>query len=161
MLRWVRNAWCTGRALLAAAAGTALALAFPLPGWAGLAWVAPGLLLLATAGTRGGHVFRLGYLAGLCHNFIALRWLLHIPFPAGAVAGWLALSAYLALYPALWVWLCWRFFPRHGFPPPRRPQRPRTTCHAGWLLFSRSPCSPGFPAFFGGCSVPPRGSPPT
>lgn len=113
MLRWVRNEWCTGRALLAGLAGTSLALAFPLPGWAGLAWVAPGLLLLATAGSRGGHAFRLGYLAGLCHNLVALRWLLHIPFPAGAVAGWLALSAYLALYPALWVWLCWRLRPRH------------------------------------------------
>lgn len=117
LLRWVRNEGCTGRALLAAAAGTALALAFPLPGWAGLAWVAPGLLLLATAGTRGGRAFRLGYLAGLCHNLVALRWLLHIPFPAGAGAGWLALSAYLALYPALWVWLCWRLLPHHELPP--------------------------------------------
>src|SRR5690606_29755007 len=31
-------------------------------------------------------------------------------FPAGAVAGWLALSAYLSLYPAVWSWLCWRLF---------------------------------------------------
>ena len=27
------------------------------------------------------------------------------------MVGWLALSAYLALYPAAWVWLCWRMFP--------------------------------------------------
>ena len=30
------------------------------------------------------------------------------PFPAGAIAGWLALGAYLALYTGAWVWFCWR-----------------------------------------------------
>jgi len=91
--------------------GAALALAFPTPGWAALAWLAPAGMLLATLDAPPRRAFGLGYLAGLAHHLVGLRWLLHIPFPAGAVAGWLALSAYLALYPALWVWLCWRALP--------------------------------------------------
>ncbi len=109
--------WRAGVALLG---GALLALAFPLPGVAGLAWVAPGVILLATLGAPRGTAFRLGYIAGFTHHLIALRWLLHIPFPAGAVAGWLALSAYVALYPALWVWLCWRFLPALTAPTSRR-----------------------------------------
>jgi apolipoprotein N-acyltransferase len=99
-----------GRELGAAASGAMLALAFPLPGWSGLAWVAPGLILFSAAGQSGFMAFRTGYLAGLVYWLISLRWLLQIPFPAGAVAGWLALGAYLALYPALWVggsWALW------------------------------------------------------
>jgi apolipoprotein N-acyltransferase len=30
-----------------------------------------------------------------------------MPHLAGAIAGWLSLSAYVALYPALWTWMCW------------------------------------------------------
>ncbi len=91
--------------------GVALALAFPTPGWAALAWLAPAGMWLAALDAPPRRAFGLGYLAGLAHHLVALRWLLHIPFPAGAVAGWLALSAYLALYPACWVWLCWRWRP--------------------------------------------------
>jgi apolipoprotein N-acyltransferase len=91
-------------------AGLLLALSFPKPGVAGLAWVAPGLMLFVALGQAGKACFRIGYLAGLTHYLISLYWLLFIPFPAGAVVGWLALSAYLALYPATWVWLCWKFF---------------------------------------------------
>ncbi|MHB1307924.1 MAG: apolipoprotein N-acyltransferase [Limisphaerales bacterium] len=93
------------RPVLAIIAGLALALAFPLPGWSGLAWIAPGLLLGAVAGAAPGRAFRLGYLAGLVHFLTSLRWLLNIPFPIGATAGWLALSAYLALFPAAWACL--------------------------------------------------------
>lgn len=71
-----------------------------------LAWIGPGCLLLAGLGANGRHAFAFGYLGGLVHHLVSLHWLLHIPFPAGAVAGWLALSGYLALYPAAWVWLC-------------------------------------------------------
>ena len=111
LLRKVRQELLSWRATVALLGGATLALAFPLPGVAGLAWFAPGLILLATLGAPRGTAFRLGYLAGLAHNLISLRWLLHIPFPAGAIAGWLALSAYVALYPALWTWLCWRLLP--------------------------------------------------
>jgi apolipoprotein N-acyltransferase len=88
-----------------------MALSFPKAGIAGLAWVAPGLMLVAALGCDGREAFRLGYVAGAVHYLTSLYWLLFIPFPAGAVAGWLALSAYLALYPATWVWLCWGVFP--------------------------------------------------
>jgi apolipoprotein N-acyltransferase len=98
------------RAGLAMAAGLTLTAAFPRPGLAGLAWLAPGLMLLAGLGAPPARAFRLGYLAGLTHYLTSLYWLLYNPFPVGALAGWLALSLYLALYPALWVWLCWRMF---------------------------------------------------
>src|SRR5205814_10706576 len=96
-------------------AGLLLAASFPKPGVAGMAWVAPGLMLFAALGQRGRECFRIGYFAGLANYLCSLYWLLFIPFPAGAIVGWLALSAYLALYPATWVWLCWRLFSRKEF----------------------------------------------
>ncbi|MEK7676335.1 MAG: apolipoprotein N-acyltransferase [Verrucomicrobiota bacterium] len=99
------------RAAPAIVAGLLLAASFPKLELAGVAWVAPGLMLLAAAGANPRQTFKIGYLAGSAHYLASLSWLLFIPFPAGAIAGWLALSAYLALYPAVWVWLCWRLFP--------------------------------------------------
>ena len=79
--------------------------AYPKLGVAGLAWVVPGgMMLLALAAPRAS--FRLGYLVGFTAYLISLSWLLYIPFPAGAAAGWVGLSAYLALYPAGWTWFC-------------------------------------------------------
>ncbi len=101
-----RIAWL--RLAAAVVAGALLGLAFPKPGWAGLAWLGPGLLFVGGLGLRPGVAFRYGWLAGFIQGLITLRWLLHIPFPAGAVAGWLALSAYCAVYPALWLWLVLR-----------------------------------------------------
>jgi apolipoprotein N-acyltransferase len=79
-------------------------------GIVGLAWVAPGLMLAAALGKRGGESFRIGYVAGLAYYLASLYWLLLIPYrwhsiPLGPAAGWLSLSAYLALFPAIWVWL--------------------------------------------------------
>ena len=102
------------RYLIAVLAGLCWAASFPKFNFAGLAWIAPGLLLLAASGQAGRRAFRLGYVAGLAHYLASLYWLLLIPFPAGAVIGWLALSAYLALYPAIWVWLCWKLSPVAG-----------------------------------------------
>jgi len=100
------------RYLAAVAAGLVLAAAFPGPAVAGLAWVAPGLLLAAAFGTSGGRAFRVGWVAGMAHFLTSLYWLLHIPvMKLAPIAGWLALSAYLALYTGLWVWLCWRLCP--------------------------------------------------
>src|SRR6266550_9366518 len=96
---------------IAVLAGLALAASFPKSSIAGLAWLAPGLMLFAALGQRGKECLRIGYVAGLAHYLVTLYWLLFIPFPAGAIVGWLALSAYLALYPATWVWLCWRLCP--------------------------------------------------
>ena len=103
------------RYALSGAAGILLALAFPNAGIAGFAWIAPGILLASALGCTGAQAFRLGYAGGVAHYLASLNWLLFIPFPAGAVAGWLALSGYLALYPAAWVWICWRLFPRRIF----------------------------------------------
>ncbi len=98
------------RYTLAIAAGFLLAASFPNIGIAGLAWVAPGLMLAAALGKRGGESFRIGYVAGLAHYLTSLYWLLLIPYrwhgmPLGPATGWLSLSAFLALFPATWVWL--------------------------------------------------------
>ena len=95
---------------LAILAGLLLAAAFPRIGLAGLAWVAPALMLAVALGKSGQESFRIGYVAGLAHYLASLYWLLLIPYrwhsiPLGPAAGWLSLSAYLALYPATWVWL--------------------------------------------------------
>lgn len=87
-------------------AGAALAFSFEKANVAGLAWMAPGLMLLAA---RNGNRFGIGYLAGITHYLISLSWLLKIPVTFYPILGWLALCAYLALYPAAWVWLVSRF----------------------------------------------------
>lgn len=89
--------------LAAAAAGLVLALAFPQPGIAGFAWIAPGLILLAARGQSPWDAARVGYVAGLSWALGSFTWLLLIPVTGFPMLGWVALSAYLALYPALWV----------------------------------------------------------
>jgi apolipoprotein N-acyltransferase len=101
------------RHLLAAGGGLMLSAAFPGVGFAGAAWVAPGLILFSAVGCGGGRAFRLGFVGGLAHYLSSLYWLLAIPYtfhgiPIGPAAAWFFLSAYCALFPALWVWLCWR-----------------------------------------------------
>ncbi len=98
------------RYFLAVLAGLLLAASFPTVGVAGLAWVAPGLMLAAALGKRGWESFRIGYVAGLAYYLASLYWLLLIPYrwhsiPLGPAAGWVSLSAVLALFPATWVWL--------------------------------------------------------
>jgi apolipoprotein N-acyltransferase len=90
---------------LAVAAGFLLAAAFPKIGIAGLAWVAPALMLAAGLGARRGESFRIGYAAGLAYYLLLLHWLLFIPVTGFPILGWIALSAFLALYPATWLWL--------------------------------------------------------
>lgn len=93
-----------GRYPLAALAGLLLAASFPKFNLAAFAWIAPALLLYAALGVSGGKAFRLGYAAGLARNLASLYWMLLIPGSAWLPGlGWLALSAYLSLYPALWV----------------------------------------------------------
>jgi apolipoprotein N-acyltransferase len=93
------------RFIVAAIAGTALALAFPDFYLAGLAWVAPGLFVAAAHGNSGGRAFRIGYVGGLVFQLVTLRWLLNIPVTGFPILGWIALSAFLALFQATWVWL--------------------------------------------------------
>ena len=99
------------RCLWAGASGLLLTLAFPPFNLSAMAWIAPGVLLLATAGATPRIQFSAGYVAGFVHFLSSLYWLLHIPFPQTAWLGWLALSAYCALYFAMWTWLCWKLSP--------------------------------------------------
>jgi apolipoprotein N-acyltransferase len=105
------------RYAFAGVAGLLLAFAFPKFSLAGLAWVAPGLMVGAALGRTGWERFRIGYVAGLIFYLVQLYWLLNIPFkwhgvPVGPAAGWLALCAYMALFPAVWVWLVSGLFDR-------------------------------------------------
>ena len=110
----MNNSWASpllrSRYPLAILAGLLLAASLPKIGIAGLAWVAPGLMLAVALGKGGAESFRIGYVAGLAYYLASLYWLLLIPYrwhsiPLGPAAGWLSLSAYVALYPAVWVWL--------------------------------------------------------
>src|SRR5262249_3333193 len=86
-------------------AGLLLAMAFPRIGVAGFAWIAPGLILGAALGKRGGEAWRIGYVAGMVHYLVSLGWLLNIPVTGFPILGWIALAAFLSLFPATWVWL--------------------------------------------------------
>lgn len=112
------------RYLAAIVAGLVLAAAFPMPAVAGLAWVAPGAMLAAAFGTSGARAFRIGWVGGMAHWLSSLYWLLNIPvMKLAPIVGWLALSAYTALYTGLWVWLSWRLCPT-----------PRGETGDGWSL---------------------------
>jgi len=91
--------------LLAIAAGLLLAAAFPNFGIAGVAWAAPAVMLAAVLGKTGADAFRAGYVAGLGFWLASLYWLLLIPVAGFPVLGWIALSAFVALYFGLWTWL--------------------------------------------------------
>jgi len=91
--------------LAAIGAGLLLTAAFPKIGVAGFAWIAPGLMLAIAQGKSRGDAFRIGYIAGLAYFLSSLYWLLLIPVPGFPILGWISLSAYVALYPAVWVWL--------------------------------------------------------
>ena len=136
----------SSRRLAAIGTGLLWAAAFPKIGFAGAAWLAPGLLLLLTMRSGHGQAFRLGYLAGLAQSLASLYWLLAIPVTGAPIFGWLALGAYLALYPALWIWLCWKIFPKataceprldQGVIPagisPSAPPTPGATAELGWF----------------------------
>ena len=92
-------------------AGGVWSLAFPHPSLVLAGWLTPALLLALSHAPRTKRIFALGYVAGLTHYLSSLYWVLHNPFLSAAIAGWLVLSAYCALYPAIWVWFCWKIFP--------------------------------------------------
>lgn len=91
--------------LLAGAAGILLAMAFPRFNIAGLAWVAPGLLIFAAHNKSRCDAFRVGYAGGLVFWLVSLYWLLLIPAGAYPIPGWIALSAFMAMYFGAWLWL--------------------------------------------------------
>jgi apolipoprotein N-acyltransferase len=98
-------------ALWAALAGALWAAAFPNIGWPVAAWLAPGALLVCGL-VEPRRAFRSGYIGGFVFHLIALHWLLLIPVTFAPVVGWVLLSAYLALFPAVWTWMCVRLWPR-------------------------------------------------
>jgi apolipoprotein N-acyltransferase len=114
--------------LMAIGAGLLLTAAFPKISIAGCAWVAPALMIAAAYGKRGCDAFRVGYVAGLAHFLSSLYWLLLIPVTGYPILGWVALGAYVALYPAIWIWLInwWG----------ERPREPEQTSWSGRTLWS-------------------------
>jgi apolipoprotein N-acyltransferase len=128
---------------LAIVAGFAMAASFPNLNVAGLAWIAPALFLAAALGKSGGEAFRIGYVAGLAHYLISLYWLLHIPYrwhgiPFGPAAGWVALSGFLALFPATWVWTLSKASRKPGTPGTASP----TESPGGTLLEATDAATP-------------------
>ncbi len=91
------------RYLLAIIAGLVLAVAFPKFSLAGFAWLAPALLLLVARGKSGADVFRIGGVGGFAFWLASLNWLLQIPYEGAPIIGWLALSAYCALFFGAWT----------------------------------------------------------
>jgi apolipoprotein N-acyltransferase len=92
--------------LAAIGVGLLLSAAFPKIGVAGFAWIVPGLLLAIAQGKSRGDAFRIGYVAGLAYFLSSLYWLLLIPAKWWFLfLGWGSLAVFLALYPAVWVWL--------------------------------------------------------
>ena len=70
------------------------------------AWIAPALILAAAFGKTGGPAFRIGYVAGTTSSgWASLYWLLLIPVTGFPILGWVALSAFVALYFGIWTWL--------------------------------------------------------
>jgi apolipoprotein N-acyltransferase len=97
------------QALLAAASGLLLALAFPSADLSFVAWVALMPLFLAIAETRPAEAFRLGWLCGFVFHLAALYWIVYtiaaftpVPTPL-AVVPLIAASAVLALYTGVWA----------------------------------------------------------
>ena len=104
------NPYLRNRYLAAIVAGLLLTGGFPKIDIAGCAWIAPGLMAVAALGKAGAERWRIGYVAGLAHYLSMLDRLLFIPYrwngiPFGPALGWIALSAFVALFTAAWVWL--------------------------------------------------------
>ncbi len=78
--------------------GAMYALAFPPYHQAWLAWVALVSLLLVACRSSIWGAFGHGYLAGVVAFGWTLEWIRHV-----TVSGWIILSFYLALYPAIWA----------------------------------------------------------
>ena len=100
-----------GPLMLAALGGLLQTLSWPAPGWWPLCFVALTPLILAADGQTGRRAFWLGWVYGLVLSMTSLPWLAGVLAGYGGLGfglGWLILillSAYLALYPALFAWL--------------------------------------------------------
>lgn len=142
---------------LACILGGLFGSAFPQSSFSGLAWLAPATLFAlarmayvvgdmegsnapqsqshAPSSASGPFQFtsriivpmRLGFFWGFGMFLVILSWLRFIPFPAGAAMAWISLSAYLALYLAIWTgWMTWAF-PKGENAQPVKPLAPIAT----------------------------------
>ncbi|MDE2290940.1 MAG: apolipoprotein N-acyltransferase, partial [Elusimicrobia bacterium] len=91
------------------AAGAALALTLPRPGWCLLAWLSPAVLMLEAARAAAPRrAAALGFLFGFAFAGVVMHWIYQtcrfaqVPVPAALLA-WGALSAFLALQWALFA----------------------------------------------------------
>ena len=112
---------------------------------AGVGWVLPALMVSFVPLSSSRRAFFYGGLIGGVHCLSSLYWLLNIPFPPGAVAGWLALSLYLAIYPGLWcAWMSWLM--------PPTPERGPGTLGSTFVTIAGSPASQRMKWGFAGAS---------
>lgn len=111
---------------LASLTGGIMGMAWPKSSVSGLAWLAPAALLALvwiriwnsqnseTVRSWRVHLYqsaaaaRVGFFYGLGLYAVILSWLRLIPFPVGAILGWVSLSCYLAIYMAIWAgWMAY------------------------------------------------------
>ena len=90
-------------------------LAMPELGFSLLLWVSLVPLLLALASCHGNReCFCIGYLYGLCYAALCVKWIMAAPsFP---LAGYLAMVAWIALFPALFALLLGLLIRGTGWP---------------------------------------------
>ncbi len=100
-----RACWYKSTLPIALVGSVLLWASLPPLAWGWLGWVAPipWLLLVATGRLPGRRPYLALYIAGFCFWMLALQWL-RLPHPATSL-GWIALSAYLAIYLPLFVGL--------------------------------------------------------
>ncbi len=107
----VRQEW-----LLALAGAISMFLVQPPADLWMLAWFAPlpwlRLVMLPRFATP--HPWRMLWVCGFVHWLLAIHWL-RLPHPATSI-GWLALSAYLAIYLPLFIWTARRLHHRWRWP---------------------------------------------
>ncbi len=97
--------------VLSIVVGGLWALPFLFPSTAGIAWFIPGIVFLTAGSSTRLSPFQMGYLTGLYFHLTGLYWLLFMPVRVGALLGWVCLSAYCALFPAIWAFFVWRMLP--------------------------------------------------
>ena len=89
--------------------GYGWSLAYPSQDIHGIAWCIPALLAFLWGWGKEHGKRGVVLTASVTHALATLNWLGNMPHAGGALAGWLALSAYCALYPALWAWVFLRW----------------------------------------------------
>jgi apolipoprotein N-acyltransferase len=101
---------------LSLAGGGAMFLAQPPADLWLAAWVAPlpWLAVVAPDSLPAVRPWRSLWAGGFLHWLMTIHWL-RLPHPATSI-GWVALSAYLACFVPLFVWLARRLVHRHGWP---------------------------------------------